>query len=154
MRSPVRKHEQVAQAAYGDRQAQILAYAEQPHMLLEERSFASLENLAETQTEKSANFSVSRNSCGRRSRKDRSKGNNSRLGGRNAITPHILSNLKQGEAVPHDGPSVRMMPGSDAISLELNIQGMTEPNKKFEANDDSQEDATQASSQQHQQQPQ
>ena len=122
--------------------------------MLEERSFTSLEHLAETQTEKSANFSVSRNSCGRRSRKDRSKGNNSRLGGRNAVTPHLLCNIKQSEEVPQDGPSVRMIPGSDAISLELNIQGMTEPNKKFEANEDSQEDMTQASSQQHQPQPQ
>ena len=26
-------------------------------------------------------------------------------------------------------PNVRVMPGSDAISLELSIKGMTEPNK-------------------------
>ena len=26
-------------------------------------------------------------------------------------------------------PNVRIIPGSDAISLELNIKGMTEPNR-------------------------
>jgi len=28
-------------------------------------------------------------------------------------------------------PVVRMMPGSDVVSLELNVKGMTEPNKNF-----------------------
>lgn len=28
-------------------------------------------------------------------------------------------------------PNVRMIPGSDTISLELNVKGMTEPNKDF-----------------------
>mmetsp|Transcript_16930 Transcript_16930/g.21423 ORF Transcript_16930/g.21423 Transcript_16930/m.21423 type:complete len:112 (-) Transcript_16930:3046-3381(-) len=111
----------------------MLAYQEHPQML-DERSFTSLENLAETYTEKSANFSISRNSCGRRSRKDRSKGNNSRTAGRNAITPHVICDLKP---AIEQAPNVRMMPGSDAISLELNILGMTEPNKNFEVNDES-----------------
>lgn len=34
-------------------------------------------------------------------------------------------------------PNVRMMPGGDAISLELNIKGMTEPNQNFKDIDDS-----------------
>ena len=32
-------------------------------------------------------------------------------------------------------PNVRIMPGSDAISLELDIKGMTEPNKYIEVSD-------------------
>ena len=32
-------------------------------------------------------------------------------------------------------PNVRIMPGSDAISLELDIKGMTEPNKHIEVSD-------------------
>ena len=38
-----------------------------------------------------------------------------------------------------------MMPGSDAISLELNIKGMTEPNKYIPP-EESEEDITAASS--------
>ena len=63
-------------------------------MLDEGRSFTSLENLVETQT------NMSKYSNGRRSRKDRSKGKSclSRSGfsngaGRNAATPHILSEI-------------------------------------------------------------
>ena len=51
---------------------------------------------------------------------------------RNAVTPHLIYS---GGEVPKESaisPSVRMMPGSDAISLELNIKGMTEPNKHIE----------------------
>ena len=62
----------------------------------------------------------------RRSRKDRSKNKT----GRNAITPHIISGMKMlGDAGV--SPNVRMIPGSDTISLELNVKGMTEPNKDF-----------------------
>ena len=64
-------------------------------MLEEGRSFTSLENLVETQT------NVSRLSNGRRSRKDRSKGNKSCIsrGGlstvnaRNINTPHEVSQI-------------------------------------------------------------
>lgn len=30
-----------------------------------------------------------------------------------------------------DMPKARILPGSDTISLELNVKGMTEPNKEF-----------------------
>ena len=39
-------------------------------------------------------------------------------------------------------PNVRMMPGSDAISLELDIKGMTEPNRNFEEINDTQDNQT------------
>jgi len=44
------------------------------------------------------------------------------------------------------GPNVRQMPGSDVISLELNIKGMTEPNKHIEQEEESLDDITEASS--------
>ena len=91
-------------------------------------SIVSIGN-TETETQKSNNGAGTR-----RSRKDRSGGfrvptkNGSYLANRQATTPHVITSL-QAQKSALDGPSVRKMPGSDAISLELNIKGMTEPNK-------------------------
>ena len=69
---------------------------------------------------------------GRRSRKERSKGKP----GRSAVTPHGLCTLYGQNSLtscPADAAArVRMLPGSDTISLELNIKGMTEPNREFD----------------------
>ena len=43
-------------------------------------------------------------------------------------------------------PNVRIIPGSDAISLELNIKGMTEPNRDLVEVQGEDGDKTQASS--------
>ena len=112
--------------------------------LFDEHSFASIEGLIEGQTELSANLSKM-SGGGRRSRKDRSGAKYNSRGTRNSITPTVLMQLKSQRELDVS-PSVRMMPGSDAISLELNIKGMTEPNKEHETEEPSDE-ITQESSQ-------
>lgn len=85
---------------------------------------------------------MSKNSCGRRSRVDRSKGKSclnrsglSNNNGRNAVTPsaicHIAPQTSVTAVTDVAGPNVRILPGSDAISLELNVKGMSAPNKDF-----------------------
>ena len=78
----------------------------------------------------------------RRSRKDRS--GYRAVGSRNAVTPHILSSLQGQNSLKADmNPCVRQMPGSDVISLELNIKGMTEPNRVLPCEDQTQASSTQ-----------
>jgi len=108
-----------------------------PEHLLDEHSFASLENMIETQTERS------KNSC-RRSRKDRSHVGG--YGERNAVTPHLIYNGKEDIKEFGFSPNVRRMPGTDVLSLELNIKGMTEPNKYIEFQEESGDDLTDAGS--------
>lgn len=92
----------------------------------DDRSFISAEGCARTDKDCSKLSSGG----GRRSRKERSKGKP----GRSAITPHgtTLNGQNSLSTCPTDAAArVRMLPGSDSISLELNIKGMTEPNREF-----------------------
>ena len=81
--------------------------------------------MVETQTNKSGNGSKLSGGT-RRSRKDRS---GIRGTGRQALTPHVYCSLKgQNSLTAMDiSPQVRMLPGSDTISLELNVGGLTAP---------------------------
>jgi len=92
-------------------------------MMLDEQSFASIEGLLETQTQRSGD--ISKCSGGRRSRKERSsiKAQKSKESFRKAITPHVLCQLTS----QNPSSMARLMPGSEAISLELNIKGMNKP---------------------------
>ena len=98
-----------------------------------ERSFTSIEQMIESQTE-CGNMSKYSGGTTRRSRKDRSK---NKAASRNAITPHALCDPTAQNSLiimaeeSTTSPNVRLMPGGDAISLELNIKGMNEPNKNF-----------------------
>ena len=88
--------------------------------------------MLETQTNKSA--SKLSGGTTRRSRKDRS-GVRTKPG-RNAVTPHVFCSLKGQQSMPTGttndvSPLARMIPGSDTISLELDIKGMNKPNKPF-----------------------
>lgn len=103
---------------------------------LNEHSILSIENMLDTSTAKSGKSA-------RRSRKDRSgyRGTPTPNITRKAVTPHMASSMtmikaKSQMAQPGVSPNVRQMPGSDAISLELNIKGMTEPNRAI-PNEDS-----------------
>ena len=93
----------------------------------DDRSFISAEGCARTDKDCSKLSSGG----GRRSRKERSKGKP----GRSAVTPHGLCTLNGQNSLsscPADAAArVRMLPGSDSISLELNIKGMTEPNREL-----------------------
>ena len=104
-------------------------FGEQPYheasVIIDEKSFASIEQMVETQTNKSGNGSKLSGGT-RRSRKDRS---GIRGTGRQALTPHVYCTLNGQNSLIDVSPQARLLPGSDTISLELNVAGLTAPTR-------------------------